>query len=123
VLIDAHVDPAGDECEIGMELARCAGGGGGVEDGPGLGQRGVDVGIAVLARAPFLQEGLGGVPTGVAACREGLADAGGSEAETDVALTPDRVGELGEPSVFLGRDERSGGPAASSVPWLSKLLR
>jgi hypothetical protein len=40
----------------------------------------------------------------------GLADPGGAEAQPYVALAAHGVGELDEPAVFLGRDERAGAP-------------
>ena len=78
---------------------------GGVEDGAGLGQGGVDLGVVVAAWSPVGQQRFGFVPVGVAACGEGLADPGWSEAEPDGAVAPDGVGELGEAAVLLGDDE------------------
>jgi hypothetical protein len=57
-------------------------------------ERGVDRGVAVLAWSPVLDQGLGGVPVGVAAGGQSLVDAGGAEAQSDVALPAVGVGEL-----------------------------
>jgi hypothetical protein len=50
-----------------------------------------------------------GVPPGVLARGKGLAYAGWSVAESDVAVAPNCVGELGESLTFLGDQERGGG--------------
>jgi hypothetical protein len=94
VLVDAGLDALEQHVEVLVELARGAAGGRGVEEGPGTGERGVDRGVAVLAWSPVLDQGLGGVPVGVAAGGQRLVDAGGAEAQSEVALPADGVGEL-----------------------------
>jgi hypothetical protein len=66
--------------DVADQLFEGGAGGGGVEHGAGAGQGGIDGGVAVAAGSPFLQQGFGGVPAGVAAGGDGLADAGGAEA-------------------------------------------
>lgn len=60
VLVDADVDPRGAGGEVPVELAQGGGGAGCVEPGAGAGEPGVDRGVAVPARAPFLEQGFGG---------------------------------------------------------------
>ena len=84
-----------------------------VEDGAVLGEGGVDLACDGSARSPIsTSRRLGHIPAGVAASREGLADTGRAEAETDVAMLAHGVGELGEAAVLLCRDERARALAA-----------
>lgn len=55
------------------------------------------------------------VPFGVGAGGLGLADAGGAEAQADVAFAAYRVGELQEPPVLLGRHDRGGDDGSERV--------
>ncbi len=76
VLVDASLDPGEQLVEVAVELSGGVGGGRGVEDGAGAGEGGVDRVVAVLVRAPLLEQRLGGVPGGVAAGGQRLADTG-----------------------------------------------
>lgn len=74
----------------------------------------VDLGVAVAAFTPPVDERADGVPVCVASGRERLADAGGSEADADGALFADGLSELRESAVFLDDDELAGHGLSSS---------
>ena len=67
VLVDAGLDAAGEQGQVVVELAQGRGGAGRVEHGARPCERGVDRGVAVVARSPLLEESFGGVPVCVAA--------------------------------------------------------
>jgi hypothetical protein len=75
-----------------------------VDDRAGLDGAGWS-GLVPAEQLEPLEVGLDGVPVGVAACRQRLADTGWPLADADVAVAPDGVAELGEPPVLLGDDE------------------
>jgi hypothetical protein len=77
-----------------------------LEDGARARQHLLHARVAGL-EAPALDHRLGVAPVGVAARRERLADAGGTEAQADVAVLAYGLGELDEAPVLPGDDERA----------------
>ncbi|WP_333483494.1 hypothetical protein [Arthrobacter sp. CAN_A1] len=61
--------------------------------------------IGIGTRAPPIQEFFGFGPIGVSPGGERFADAGLTVADANGVLSAHGVGELGEPTVFLGNDE------------------
>jgi len=103
VLVNTDARTRDKQGDAIAHLAERAADRGRVEDGPGAGDRCVDLGIGGLARSPLDKQGLSDIPLRIAPRRQGLADAG--RAEADVAVLAHGIGELGEAQVFLGRDE------------------
>ena len=107
LLLDA---PADRDEAVGhgvAEAAQRAEHGGRVEDRARARQHSLHARVFGLADAPAFDQRLGFVPTGVAARRERLADAGGTEAQADVAVLAHGLGELDEAPVLPGDDERA----------------
>jgi hypothetical protein len=105
VLVDADARTRDKLGNAVAHLAERAADCGRVEDGPGAGDRCVDLGIGGLARSPVDEQGLGNIPLRIAPRRQGLADTGRAKAEADVAVLAHGIGELGKAPVFLRRDE------------------
>src|SRR4051794_20288809 len=114
VLVDAEVDALEEQVEVALELLVADAHGRRVDNGPRARQGGVDLRVLVGAWPPFVEQGFGAVPVGVAARGERLADAGGPETDADVGLAAHGVGELDEATVFFGDDERAAAAAVAS---------
>ncbi|CDZ90121.1 hypothetical protein RHRU231_620012 [Rhodococcus ruber] len=100
--------------DLGHELFMPGQDFGGVEHCAGPVCCGVVLRVVFGAGTPFVDVCAQGVPVGVAACREGLADASIAVADADRVFFAHGVRELSKAAVFLGDDEVLGHHSSSS---------
>ncbi len=126
VFLDAVFGPEHVVPEVVLQGPHRRGDLGRVEDGPGAVGGGVRSWCRPRFARPTGDERADAVPVRVAACGEGLTDAGRAKADADGVLLPDRVGELRERRcslVMMNWLVMTGPPRRSSIAaYTSRLL-
>ena len=94
--------------QVCTEFTQGSADGWGMEHRPGTRQGGLHVCIGGRTRPPGVQQRFCQIPVGMAASREGFANAGGPKAQPNRAMLAQCVRKFRETPVFLGHNKRTG---------------